>query len=278
MPRLFISYSRVDRPFVDDFVPLLRRVFGFENIWFDENLHGGQIWWEEILSQIAVCDIFVYLLSNESITSEYCRAEYQEAQRLKKQILPVQIRARTIIPEDLRLIQFVDMSGGIKPQGLNKFHAAISRLSARLTPTPPQPLESQPVPIPSVSDVKPKRKFGAREGVIAFVVAILVIASFFVLLNQVNNPGESTASTETSTATSAIAVAPTDEPTATLEPTSTIEPASPTFTPTLTDTLLPPTETATDLSPTATYTSAPTNTATLTNTPVPPSSPLASSR
>jgi hypothetical protein len=52
-------------------------VWGYENVWFDDNLHGGQPWWEEILSQIAICDIFVYLLSSESIASEYCLAEYQ---------------------------------------------------------------------------------------------------------------------------------------------------------------------------------------------------------
>src|SRR5689334_22529412 len=109
MPRIFISYSRVDRPLVDDLVPLLREVYGLENVWFDENLHGGQLWWEEILYQIAACDIFIYLLSNESVGSEYCLAEYEEAQRIHKQILPVQVRARTTIPDDLKRIQFVDM-------------------------------------------------------------------------------------------------------------------------------------------------------------------------
>jgi len=59
MPRIFISYSRVDRSLVDDLVPLLREVYGLENVWFDENLHGGQVWWEEILRQIAACDIFI---------------------------------------------------------------------------------------------------------------------------------------------------------------------------------------------------------------------------
>lgn len=305
MPRLFISYSRVDRPFVDDFVPLVRDVWGYENVWFDDNLHGGQIWWEEILSQIAACDIFVYLLTNDSVTSEYCQAEYKEAQRLQKQILPVQIRARTNIPEDLKRIHFVDMSAGIKPQSLNKFHASVSRLSARVASAPPSPLDSQPVPIPSVSDAKPKRKFGAREGVIAFVVAIVAIALVLVLLNQANDSPQNGNATETSSSTNAVALVPTDEPTAipTVEivpsdtftpsptpesptftpsptatdtatdlPTSTSTPEPPTYTPSPTDTPVPPmaTDTATDL-PTATSTSTYTDTPTFTNTSVPPS-------
>src|SRR5215207_7545193 len=98
MARIFISYSRVDRPFTEQLARRLRRVYGHEAVWFDEELHGGQAWWEEILAQIANCDIFVYLLSQDSVESDYCQKELAEARRVQKQILPCIIRDRTPIP------------------------------------------------------------------------------------------------------------------------------------------------------------------------------------
>jgi hypothetical protein len=50
--------------------------------WHDQKLDAGDIWWEEIMRQVGLCDIFMYLLSNESVISEYCQAEFREAIRL----------------------------------------------------------------------------------------------------------------------------------------------------------------------------------------------------
>jgi hypothetical protein len=36
-------------------------------------------WWEEIQKRIAWCDGFIYLLSPESIESEYCQKEFKIA-------------------------------------------------------------------------------------------------------------------------------------------------------------------------------------------------------
>jgi len=82
MARIFISYSRVDKTFTERFEARLRRMFPDVPVWYDDHLYGGQNWWNEILGQIAKCDIFIYLLSNESVTSPYCQAEFTEARRL----------------------------------------------------------------------------------------------------------------------------------------------------------------------------------------------------
>lgn len=125
-PRIFVSYSRVDRPFVNDIIPLLRRVYGDTNVWFDDNLEGGQIWWDEILDQIAKCDIFMYLLSDKSVSSPYCLAELAEAQRLRKSILTVQVRAQTAVPENIAEIQYIDLSMGVSDiAAMTKLYAAI---------------------------------------------------------------------------------------------------------------------------------------------------------
>ena len=92
MARIFISYSRSDRPFIDQFVPLIRRVYGNDSLWYDDDIHGGSNWWRMILTEIGKCDLFIYLISNESLESPYCQAELCEALRLKKQILPVIVR------------------------------------------------------------------------------------------------------------------------------------------------------------------------------------------
>jgi len=117
MARFFISYSRVDSVFTEAFENLLRKDLApapDHYAWYDQHLTGGQKWWNEILSQIAQCDVFIYLLSNESVQSEYCQAEFKEAQRLQKYIFTVQVRDRTKLEGDLSDIQYVDMTLGLE--------------------------------------------------------------------------------------------------------------------------------------------------------------------
>ncbi|MEO1442971.1 MAG: toll/interleukin-1 receptor domain-containing protein [Chloroflexota bacterium] len=92
MARIFVSYSRADRQFIDQFIPLIRRVYGNDSVWFDDDIHGGVVWWQMILNEVGKCDLFVYLVSNESLESPYCQAELREALRLNKAILPVIVR------------------------------------------------------------------------------------------------------------------------------------------------------------------------------------------
>ncbi len=87
MAQLFISYSRVDKNVTKRLVEHLRQVYGLNNVWYDDQLLGGVHWWDEILRQIDACDVFVYLLSNELVTSPFCRAEFTEATRLQKPIV-----------------------------------------------------------------------------------------------------------------------------------------------------------------------------------------------
>jgi hypothetical protein len=109
---IFICYSRVDSTFLNGLLPRLQKYHGASEVWYDAEILGGQLWWEQILDRIADCHVFLYLLSKDSIDSPYCSAEYHEAKRLQKPILPLQVRARTTIPEELSSIQYVDMSDG----------------------------------------------------------------------------------------------------------------------------------------------------------------------
>ncbi|MBZ0285488.1 MAG: TIR domain-containing protein [Anaerolineae bacterium] len=133
MTRFFISYDRDDRPLTRQLAAQLRRVYGFDDVWFDENIYGGADWWQEIRKQIASCDIFIFLLSDESATSPYCEKERAEAERLKKEILPVRIAPVKEIPPQFRQIQYVDMSEGkITVENFTELNAAIRQIAKRM--------------------------------------------------------------------------------------------------------------------------------------------------
>jgi formylglycine-generating enzyme required for sulfatase activity len=152
--KLFISYSRVDRPFAQRIVARLRVVYGYDAVWFDEELRGGDKWWEEILTQIAASDILLYLLSNESVTSPFCQAEFTEAQRLRKLIITVQVRDRTALTDTLDGIQFVDMKAGPDDVEANALlNAAINKQRDRIPQRPPKPLWPQRTPRPGIIEV-----------------------------------------------------------------------------------------------------------------------------
>jgi|GEM_PF-1730429 len=101
--RLFISYSRIDSEICEKIVKLLEA----HEVWFDQKLQAGDLWWQMILERIDWCDGFVYLLSNDSIISEYCIKEFKVAQALDKRIIPVMIRKGTDLTGGLRDIQYV---------------------------------------------------------------------------------------------------------------------------------------------------------------------------
>jgi formylglycine-generating enzyme required for sulfatase activity len=95
MARIFISYARKDKPIAEEYVRQLRTVYEHGDVWYDADLHGGKNWWKFILRQVDQCEVFVYLISNRSLQSQYCQWELQYAVEQGKQILPVIIRSRT---------------------------------------------------------------------------------------------------------------------------------------------------------------------------------------
>jgi dipeptidyl aminopeptidase/acylaminoacyl peptidase len=133
MTRFFISYDRDDRTLTRQLAVQLRRVYGYNEVWFDENIYGGEHWWNEIRQQIATCDIFIFMLSEESAKSPYCEKERVEAVTLHKPVLPVRITNIQEIPDKLREIQYVDMSEGqITVENFTELNAAIRQIAQRI--------------------------------------------------------------------------------------------------------------------------------------------------
>src|SRR5262249_16624767 len=87
VPRVFVSYSRTNLPVVTQLIEDVKAV-GIE-AWHDQTLTGGQRWWNNILSHICECDIFIFALSPDSWDSEACKSELGYVAQLGKTILPV---------------------------------------------------------------------------------------------------------------------------------------------------------------------------------------------
>ncbi len=112
--KLFVSYARVDKSFCIQIAETL----DVHEIWFDQRLYAGMHWWKEILRRLEWCEGFVYLLSPESVASDYCQREYRVAQGMGRHIFPVLIHQDTQIPAELREVQYADMSKGLTPEAV----------------------------------------------------------------------------------------------------------------------------------------------------------------
>ncbi|MEQ8675576.1 MAG: non-canonical purine NTP pyrophosphatase [Aggregatilineales bacterium] len=105
--KIFISYAHADTAHL---LPI-QQALEIHDIWFDQRLSVGQQWWDEIEQQIAQADCFIFLLSPQSLQSEYCQKELAQALRLNKPIAPVMI-AEMDIPEKISKFQVIPVLDG----------------------------------------------------------------------------------------------------------------------------------------------------------------------
>jgi formylglycine-generating enzyme required for sulfatase activity len=155
MPKIFVSYSRVDKRKVGQIVDQLRSDYGHENVFWDEDFRGGDLWWDKLLGEIGSCHIFVYMMSSRSIGAPYCQAELEEAERLHKHILPVRLRRGTAVPDVLARLHYVELTGRISSKSLVGLRRSINELANKPASTQP-PLRPDPVRKPDVPHAEPR--------------------------------------------------------------------------------------------------------------------------
>jgi TIR domain len=196
-PRLFISYSLADQSFTKTLAEYLHRAY--DEVWFDANRYGGEVWWEDVLWNIKASDIFIYLLSPSSVSATYCRAEYAEAQRLRKQVLPVIIRAHTHIPPELIDLQPVDMSQGLTSTKVGELLAALKQLEKLFPKAPPVPSGMEATPAPAVVSGSPMWHPRRILLALAFLVALmaLVVLTFVLSIDPASIPPRTATGTDT---------------------------------------------------------------------------------
>lgn len=149
-PKVFISYSSVDRESVKALAIALSN--NKISVWYDQNLIGGQIWWEEILEQIRNADTFIIALSKPLLESEAANRERKYARELGKFLLPVKI------DPDLNL---TDLPTHILERQIVEYYGNKSDLTPILKAIPTKPLAAQTVvnvalpivPIGTISEI-----------------------------------------------------------------------------------------------------------------------------
>lgn len=142
MAIIFVSYGRAIQEKVRALTQDLESL-GHE-VWFDQALAGGQAWWDQVLTNIRACDVFVFALAPASLESQACRLEYAYAGDLGKVVLPVLVAdgvATDLLPPALATIQYVDCRAQDKSAvvGLVRAFAALPPARALPDPLPQAP-------------------------------------------------------------------------------------------------------------------------------------------
>src|SRR3984957_11545595 len=141
---LFISYSSQDRSTVDALTTALRR--GQNQVWFDQELGGGDSWWSKILEQIRDCEVFIVALSNNWLQSKPSQSELRYARALNRPILPVRIGdVDSMRVNPLAALQIIDYREPSIDAGI-QLVTAVHALRGRPVPLPDPLPEEPPVP------------------------------------------------------------------------------------------------------------------------------------
>ena len=148
VPRqILLSYAREDAAVVTELAADLRVLDHV--VWLDQDLSGGQDWWNTILARIRWCDAFLPVLSTAYLGSRACTGERSYAVALNRPIVPVavgELGPEGLLDEDLARRQRIAYLRGDKRSTLRLLGAM-----QRLVPAPPLPtVEPTPPPVPMV--------------------------------------------------------------------------------------------------------------------------------
>lgn len=139
--KLFISYPRTAVDEVRELADQLEQLG--QDVWLDQQLAGGDAWWDTILERVRSCDCFMFALCEDALQSKACRAELDYAYRTHRIILPMAIGrpvADQLLPRYLSGLQRVNASDPTQVA-----RALLHLPEARPLPSPlPEP---PPVPI-----------------------------------------------------------------------------------------------------------------------------------
>ena len=116
----FISYSRHDMQAVDELVAGLWRVG--KSTWVDRSkLLASEQWRQALLAGIEASDHFVFVMSPDSVSSEFCQLELGHAVASLKRIIPVTLRevAPSVLPTILAERQWVEFGVEAVARALN---------------------------------------------------------------------------------------------------------------------------------------------------------------
>ncbi|MEM9276836.1 MAG: toll/interleukin-1 receptor domain-containing protein, partial [Cyanobacteria bacterium P01_F01_bin.143] len=146
MANVFISYNRQSESIVRTLVSDIESLNN--TVWFDQELSGGQVWWDQIMAKIRNCDVFVFVVTPESLNSEACKREYSYADDLGKPILPILVAdgvSTNLLPSALSQIQFVDYRQQDRSSAFRLARAFATIPAPKPLPNPPPPPPQAPI-------------------------------------------------------------------------------------------------------------------------------------
>ena len=106
---VFISYSQKNADFARK-LNLKLQTFG-KNTWFDqESLVGASNFEDEILKGISSSENFVFIITPQSVASEFCAKEVAHANQNNKRFIPILLEETAVdqIPIELKGVQWID--------------------------------------------------------------------------------------------------------------------------------------------------------------------------
>jgi WD40 repeat protein len=117
MTQVFLAYAEPDKAVME----LLRNSLWRESItvWTNNtDIQTGEAFEEAINRGIEQADSVVYLLSPDSITSNFCQQELDYALSLNKRIIPILVRQtdHEQVPMALRNLQYIDLTDNVKEE------------------------------------------------------------------------------------------------------------------------------------------------------------------
>jgi hypothetical protein len=142
---VFVSYDRESRSLAEALAEDIRALG--HTAWFDEELAGGQLWWDKILETVRACDVFLPVLTPRSLSSTACEREHGYAAALGKPILPVLASdgvSTNLLPPSLALLQFVDYRSRDRNAPLRLARAPVALPQPRPLPNPLPPAPDVP--------------------------------------------------------------------------------------------------------------------------------------
>lgn len=147
---LFIAHSRLDAAAVAELVADARALD--YSVVLDDELPGGDTWWQAVLGKMEHADAFVYAVSADSLDSEACKAQHRYAEDLGLPSVPVVVGggvADALVPPDLARLQRVDYREASRRQ-----MAALYRAIEGLPPAARRPATRPGVPGSVEADVR----------------------------------------------------------------------------------------------------------------------------
>lgn len=94
---IFISYSHKDVEIVKRIAEIIKDSCN-QNIWYDDSLRGGDNYFGAIADQIMLSNFFVFIVSDNSVTSNWCLRELEYAVSKEKIIVPIWLDDISIPP------------------------------------------------------------------------------------------------------------------------------------------------------------------------------------